>query len=174
MIICYFNNKALEKWANCKAFNIMTSAQSFATWFNYAWSFWNIVCTLWWRSLRQLNSPNILNIAKISFKYVRHVFDKISSKFHWISWIYLNFTVPQPQEVSEALFLGNIWSQFWFMDHCFKSYLSHKFDRPETICDRTRMNLASHGVRRLTGNYFEPCNAVFRNYKTKTSKKRQK
>ena len=94
----------------------MTSAQSFATWFNYAWSFWNIVCTLWWSSLRQLNSPNILNIAKLSFKYVRHVFDKISSKFRWISWIYLNFTAPQPQEVSEALFLGNIWSQFWFMD----------------------------------------------------------
>ena len=57
------------------------------------------------------------------------------------------------------------------MDPCFKSYLSHKFDRPETICDRTRINLASHGVRRLTGNYFEPCTAVFRNYKTNTSKK---
>ena len=31
IIICYYNNKALEKWAYGKAFNIMTSVQVFAT-----------------------------------------------------------------------------------------------------------------------------------------------
>ena len=31
IIICYFKNKVQEKWANGKAFNIMTSAQCFAT-----------------------------------------------------------------------------------------------------------------------------------------------
>ena len=30
------------------------------------------------------------------------------------------------------------------MGPCFKSYLSHKFDRPETISDRAKMNLAGH------------------------------
>ena len=30
-IICYYNNKAPEKWAYGKAFNIMTSVQVFAT-----------------------------------------------------------------------------------------------------------------------------------------------
>ena len=31
IIICYFNNKALEKWANGKAFNFLTSDKFFAT-----------------------------------------------------------------------------------------------------------------------------------------------
>ena len=31
VIICSFNNNTLEKWANGKAFNIMASAQFFAT-----------------------------------------------------------------------------------------------------------------------------------------------
>ena len=31
IIICYFNNKALKEWANGKDFNIVTSAQFFAT-----------------------------------------------------------------------------------------------------------------------------------------------
>ena len=43
------------------------------------------------------------------------------------------------------------------MGPCFKSYLCHKFDRPETIRDRAKMNLAGHRVGRLSGNYFEPC-----------------
>ena len=30
-------------------------------------------------------------------------------------------------------------------------------DRPETVCDRAKMNLAGHRVRRLSENYFEPC-----------------
>ena len=33
IIIAYFNNKVLEKWANGKAYRIMTSAQFFAIWF---------------------------------------------------------------------------------------------------------------------------------------------
>ena len=32
-----------------------------------------------------------------------------------------------------------------------------KFDRSETVRDRAKMNLAGHRVRRLFGNYFEPC-----------------
>ena len=38
--------------------------------------------------------------------------------------------------------------QFWFMGpmQCFKSYLSNKFDWPETICDRGKINLAGHGT----------------------------
>ena len=38
----------------------------------------------------------------------------------------------------------------------FKSYKSYKFDWPGTIRDQTKMNLAGHCVRRLSGNYFEP------------------
>ena len=33
------------------------------------------------------------------------------------------------------------------MGPCCKSYLSNKFDRPEVIPDRAKMNLASHRVR---------------------------
>ena len=33
------------------------------------------------------------------------------------------------------------------MGPCCKSYLSHKFDRPEVIPDGAKMNLASHRVR---------------------------
>ena len=33
------------------------------------------------------------------------------------------------------------------MGPCCKSYLSNKFDRPEVIPDRAKMNLASHCVR---------------------------
>ena len=40
---------------------------------------------------------------------------------------------------------------------CFKSYLSYKFEWPETVRDQAKMNLASHRVWRLFGNYFEPC-----------------
>ena len=43
----------------------------------------------------------------------------------------------------------------WAYGPCFKSYLSNKFDRPERILDQAEMNLAAHGVRRLSGNYFE-------------------
>ena len=43
------------------------------------------------------------------------------------------------------------------MGPCLKSYLSYKFDRSETVRDRAKMNLAGHRVRRLFGNYFEPC-----------------
>ena len=32
----------------------------------------------------------------------------------------------------------------------------HYFDRPETIRDRAKMNLAGHRDRRLSENYFEP------------------
>lgn len=35
----------------------------------------------------------------------------------------------------------------WAYGSCFKSYLSNKFDRPETILDQAEMNLAAHGVR---------------------------
>ena len=34
---------------------------------------------------------------------------------------------------------------------------SYTFDRPETIRDRAKMNLAGHRDRRLSENYFEPC-----------------
>ena len=37
-----------------------------------------------------------------------------------------------------------------------KSNSSYTFDRPETIRDRTKMNLAGHRDRRLSENYFEP------------------
>ena len=37
----------------------------------------------------------------------------------------------------------------------FKSYLSNKFNWPEMICDRGKVNLAGHGVQRLSGNYFD-------------------
>ena len=37
------------------------------------------------------------------------------------------------------------------------SYLSDKFDRPETIRDRAKMNLAGHCAWRLSRNYFEAC-----------------
>jgi len=47
------------------------------------------------------------------------------------------------------------------MGPCFKSYLSYKFDRPETIRDRAKMNLAGHRVRRLSGNYFEPSTRIY-------------
>ena len=43
------------------------------------------------------------------------------------------------------------------MAPCFKSYLSYKFEWPETVRDQAKMNLASHRVWRLFGNYFEPC-----------------
>ena len=46
--------------------------------------------------------------------------------------------------------------QFWFMGPCFKSYLSYKFDQSETIHDKAKKNLASHHVRRLSGNHFKP------------------
>ena len=36
------------------------------------------------------------------------------------------------------------------------SYLSYKFDQPETIRDRAKMNLASHHIRSLSSNYFKP------------------
>ena len=42
------------------------------------------------------------------------------------------------------------------MGPCFKSYKSYKFDRPETIRDQAKMNLAGRCVWRLYGNYFEP------------------
>jgi len=37
------------------------------------------------------------------------------------------------------------------------NYSSYTFDRPETIRDRAKMNLAGHRDRRLSENYFEPC-----------------
>ena len=40
------------------------------------------------------------------------------------------------------------------MGPCFKSYVSYKFDRPETIRDRAKMDLAGYRVRRLSGNFF--------------------
>ena len=43
------------------------------------------------------------------------------------------------------------------MGPCFKSYLSYKFEWPETVRDQAKMNLVSHRVWRLFGNYFEPC-----------------
>ena len=43
------------------------------------------------------------------------------------------------------------------MGPCFKSHLSYKFEWPETVRDQAKMNLASHSVWRLFGNYFGPC-----------------
>ena len=43
------------------------------------------------------------------------------------------------------------------MGPCFKSYLSYKLKWPETMRDQAKMNLASHCVWRLFGNYFKPC-----------------
>ena len=43
------------------------------------------------------------------------------------------------------------------MGPCFKSYKSYKFDdRPETILDQAKMNLAGRRVWRLSGNYLGP------------------
>ena len=42
------------------------------------------------------------------------------------------------------------------MGPCFKSYLSYKFEWTETVRDQAKMNLVSHRVWRLFGNYFEP------------------
>ena len=42
------------------------------------------------------------------------------------------------------------------MGPCFKSYISYKFDQPETIHDWAKMNLAIHHVWRLSANFFEP------------------
>ena len=36
------------------------------------------------------------------------------------------------------------------MGPCFKTYLSYKFDRPETIGDRAKINLAGYHLRRRT------------------------
>ena len=45
----------------------------------------------------------------------------------------------------------------WFVGPCFKSYLSYKFDRPETIRGRAKMKcVVGHRVRRLSRYYFEP------------------
>jgi len=41
------------------------------------------------------------------------------------------------------------------------------FDRPETIRDRAKMNLAGHRDRRLSENYFEPCWTI--KFQTNTS-----
>ena len=46
-------------------------------------------------------------------------------------------------------FFGIYNANFWFMVPCFKRHLSNKFDRPEMIRDRAKMNLAGHHVRRL-------------------------
>ena len=48
------------------------------------------------------------------------------------------------------------------------------FDRPETVRDRAKMNLAGHRVRRLFGNYFEPCDAASDIQKTKRKMKNTK
>ena len=54
---------------------------------------------------------------------------------------------------------------FWILYNTrFKSYLSYKFDQPETIRDQAKMNLAGQPVRRLSRNYFEPCNYAFNYY----------
>ena len=42
-----------------------------------------------------------------------------------------------------------------------KSNSSYSFDRPETIRDRAKMNLAGHRDRRLSKNYFEPWYDMF-------------
>ena len=42
-------------------------------------------------------------------------------------------------------------ASFVSWDPCFKS-----FDWPEMVRDQAKMNLATHRVRRLSGNYFEP------------------
>ena len=62
IIICYFNNKALEKWANGKALNIMTSAQFFATYLRLVVLGCCLLIVMKFQdkfaSLRQLHSPN--------------------------------------------------------------------------------------------------------------------
>ena len=42
----------------------------------------------------------------------------------------------------------------WVLNVLRVIYLSYKFDRPETIRDRAKMNLAGHRVHRLSGNCF--------------------
>ena len=42
------------------------------------------------------------------------------------------------------------------MGPCFESYLPYRFALPEMICDQAKMNLASHRVQRLSGNYSSP------------------
>ena len=48
VIICSFNNNTLQKWTNGKAFNIMASAQFFATQSD-------VVCTFQWQSQPKIN-----------------------------------------------------------------------------------------------------------------------
>ena len=45
-----------------------------------------------------------------------------------------------------------------------KSNSSYTFDRPETIRDGAKMNLAGHRDRRLSENYFEPWIMTMRTY----------
>ena len=47
------------------------------------------------------------------------------------------------------------------MGFCFKSYSPYKFDQPETLRDRVKMNVAGHRVQRISGNYFEACPATY-------------
>ena len=49
-----------------------------------------------------------------------------------------------------------IYNQLWLMGPCFKSYLSHKFDRPEAIRDRAKTDeflrsLCTETLRKLFG-----------------------
>ena len=44
-----------------------------------------------------------------------------------------------------------------FLETYNASFVSNKFEWPETVRDQAKMNLASHSVWRLFGNYFGPC-----------------
>ena len=69
VIICSFNNNTLQKWTNGKAFNIIASAQFFATWCTPG-SYLHVLVTKFqdkFASLRQVNSPNSRNKFQICF-----------------------------------------------------------------------------------------------------------
>ena len=52
---------------------------------------WSLIVVI---TFTELNSPNSQD--KFLNMLYRHVFDKIFSKFCWISWIYPNFAAPRP------------------------------------------------------------------------------
>ena len=58
------------------------------------------------------------------------------------------------------VFFGNKKRQFWFLGPCFKSPLSYKFYRPETIRDRAKMYSAVHVSEDYPENISSPASRM--------------
>ena len=72
--------------------------------------------------------------------------------------VYASFSLPKWQAVKMTFFVPWIYKrQFWFMGPSWAlalSYLSYKFDQPETTRDRAKVYLAIHHVHRLLQKLF--------------------